>query len=75
MGYLPVLEVEKLTIKKNGRGLHFSEDDENIISIPFQVSSNLRIEDANTWLRVTIYTEKSKEVGYIPVFKISGNSQ
>jgi len=69
MGYLPVLEIEKLTLKKGGRGLHLNLDDHNVIYIP---SSNIYIGDNKVtgWIRATIYNENTKEVGYIPFVKM-----
>lgn len=77
--YLPVLEVEKLSFYRDGRGLEVNDDGDVCAShvwVPEEcwVSSNqggamgLPAASSLAWLKITYSSGGSDTVGYIPIF-------
>jgi hypothetical protein len=68
MSYLSVVEIEKLTFKKGGRGLHVPLDENNVITS----TSDLFVSGMTVkyLLRATILHDNDKTVGYIPIVEI-----
>jgi len=75
---IPVLETEKLTIKKAGRGLRYNWDEANyfsgnIVSVSGGATGSHRVLPAAStmgWATLDIVSGSTTFSGYIPVFKV-----
>ena len=65
-GKLPVIEIEMLTLKKDGRGL-YAYDDDDVVTIggAFTFPSASAVVGS---LKLTTYSGSTTQVGYIPVY-------